>query len=238
MGMVKLTHPDYDWYQIFTNPSDAGHFAMARSRTYCIGRHKTRSCCIHDPFLLHERLKDMMHQLVTTRPSDYLIASKGEVLMEAEACARRRQVEFKPDCLNLWYLLLPREQETVRGLNALYLKRHGKRASEDPDLCYFLGDSLAYRTWSATSRKVPTFRMNSKTGKFWFPMFDRWATARERLSLMGFPVVPHMAAPMMVGVYPAADVRRASDVCGNSMQFNNAAMMQLIALSCFGPVPS
>ena len=201
-----------------------------------VGRHRQLSCCSHDPLEVADNMRAAVIAFIQTRPSDYLIASEDEVLLDAQECARKRGVEFLEGCTDLWYLLLEREQKAVLTLDEQYWVRFNADPCEDADLCYFLGDSPEYsRTWSAVSGKIPTFRMNSRSGKYWFPMFRRWLTAKERLALMGFPVIPEMACALKVGVFPSLDVHRASDVCGNAMHFSSTALMQLVALSCFGP---
>ena len=236
MGMVEETHPDHVFYQLMTEPADAGHAAMARLRTYIIGSHRERTACLYDPYLLQDRVSTSICAQVHTRPSDYLVAARDEVLQEAMAVAEQRRIPYRLGCTDLRYLLLPREIEAARALDKEYWERFGRDPCEDADLCYFLGDSPWHgRTWSAVSGKVPTFRMNCSTAKYWFPRWRRWLTPKEKLALMGFPVVPEMATSMMVGLFPSTEHARAAQVCGNAMHFASVALMQLLSLVCFGP---
>ena len=155
--------------------------------------------------------------------------------MEAETVARKRRVPFQVDKMDLRYLLTEREDETRARLDEKYLTKYGSLASNDQNLVYFLGDSAEYCSWSAASLKIPTYRMNSKTGKYWMPAHHRWLTAKERLCSMGFPCTPEIARSMDVPMLGAKDAKRAADLCGNAMHFTSCGIMQLIALACFGP---
>ena len=168
--------------------------------------------------------------------SDFLVASRAEILQEALEVSQKRNTCYFPEDLDLHYLLNQREVATKRELDAAYLERFHEFPSENPDLVYFLGDSAKYCSWSAVSGKIPTYRLNSATGKFWLPAWNRWLTAKERLVSMSFPVTLEMAEAMRTPVLGACDCKRAADMCGNSMHFVTAAAMQLIALCCFGPL--
>ena len=66
-------------------------------------------------------------------------------------------------------------------LHSQYRERFQKDPGSDPDLVYFLGDNPDYTVnWSAVSGKIPTFRRNAASGKFWFPSAARWMTCAEK----------------------------------------------------------
>ena len=70
----------------------------------------------------------------------------------------------------------------MRKLTAAYEKQYDDKAEKNPDLVFFLGDSPDFaKTWSASSGKIPTFRRNCASGKYWFPAQRRWLTSSERL---------------------------------------------------------
>ena len=93
-----------------------------------------------------------------------------------------RRIGFRSNIGDLSYLLTERELETVAALNREYHSRYRKPASEEASLVYFLGDSATFtKTWSATSKRLPTFRRNAACGKFWFPSKRRWMTNKEKL---------------------------------------------------------
>ena len=89
---------------------------------------------------------------------------------------------FRSNVGDLSYLLSDNETEYVRRYIEAYEERFpGHRAADNPNLCFFLGDNpLHMKTWSATSCKVPTFRRNAASGKYWFPFYRRWMTNSEK----------------------------------------------------------
>ena len=192
-----------------------------------------------DPFEMLSAIKEVCQAPgFQTTISDYLVASKPEIMLEAAELAERRKINFNldPDNLNFEGLLLERERETALTLNARYLLKYQQQPWANPELVYYLGDSSAYgNSWSACSGKIPTFRTNSSHGLFWMPSKGRWLTARERLTSMGWPCVHETAMAMDVPMFGAVDPKRASDLVGNAMHWQTAGIMQLVCLSCFGP---
>ena len=58
----------------------------------------------------------------------------------------------------------------------------------------------------------------------------------EKLAALGFPV--HKPVSDAMGLpqpLPVTDPARGDSVCGNSFHFSTAAIMVLLALTCFGP---
>lgn len=135
--------------------------------------------------------------------------------------------------LRLDPILLPREKQAVQQLRKYYRKRWpGQEPSDDEDLFFYLGDSPKNRrTWSATSRRLPTFRVGR--GKMWHCRTHRWLTGREKLATLGFPVSEPLGQSMGVPVLPVRCTKRAEQLAGNAMHFSNVGVMQLIALCCF-----
>ena len=235
MGMVEETHPDYDFYQLFSEPEHLGFGGLARYRTWVIGAHQERTACLHDPFELQEVLTQNFCSQPQAKVSDFLVASRAEILQEAFDMSQKRSLYYFPEDLDLNYFLNKREVSTKKSLDEAYLARFQQLPSQNKDLVYFLGDSAGYCSWSAVSGKIPTYRLNSASGTFWLPAWNRWLTSKERLVSMSFPVTNEMSEAMDTPLLGASDVKRASDLCGNSMHFTSAAAMQLIALTCFGP---
>ena len=141
---------------------------------------------------------------------------------------------------NDWsYLLTSVEKQRLADYEQEYRCRFGTDPAQDPDLVFFLGDTAAYRTWSATSKRIPTYRRNG--GKYWFPHHRRWLTAADKLSSLGFPINAESAGILGLTPLPLLDTLRASSICGNAMHLSNTMIMVLLAVSCFGPnktVPS
>ena len=150
--------------------------------------------------------------------------------------AKVRDVPFIPGTTSLRSILTEREDEARKRLDARYMLHTQKLAHTDKSLVYFLGDNPKTfgNSWSAISKKIPTYRMN--TGLYWIPSLDRWMTSKERLASMGWPVTAECATAMGTPLIGAVDPQQAGSLCGNAMHFQTAAIMQLIALGCFGPV--
>ena len=239
MEMMQTTHPLHYWYQMFSEPEDFGYGGVARYRTWCIGAHKRKTTILADPYELYEAIKARCTQESMTCIEDYLVATTQEIQQEAFHLALRRGKKFHPDIRDLRYLLTSREEETRVQLDRRYLAKTGSLPETDHQLIYFLGDNASYgASWSATSRKIPTFRVNAKTGIFWVPHLKRFLTAKEKLIAMGWPCTVELAKAMGLPLIGATDGKRAADLLGTAMHWQTAAIMQLIALSCFGPSDS
>ena len=235
MGMMEDTHPDHDFYQLYSEPANVGFSGLARYRTWAIGAHRKHTTCLFDPFDLQERLTAAFQKHVKAQVADFLVGSKFEIQMEASSLALRRGIPFRQGQGDLRYLLSTREEDTRQKLDAKYIQRFGSLPALNSNLVYFLGDSAEYCSWSAHSDKIPTYRLNSRNSLCWLPTQKRWLTQKERLCSMAFPSVPEIANAMDVPLLGATDIQRAADLCGNSMHFTTCGIMQLISLSCFGP---
>ena len=197
MGMVEDTHPDHDFYQLFSEPTDVGFRGLARSRTWVIGAHRQRTTCLYDPFQIQSTLSAAFRANVQAQVSDFLVASPSEIQMEASRVSLQRGIPFLSHEPNLAYLLGKGELSTKQGLDSKYMNLYQQHPMSNNNLVYFLGDSAAYCSWSASSQKIPTYRLNSKSGKYWLPAQQRWMTSKERLCSMGFPCVKEVAESMV-----------------------------------------
>lgn len=56
MGMFEDTHPQYNWYQMFSEPADFGYGGTARYRTWVIGAQQDSTTCLSDPFSLYDEV--------------------------------------------------------------------------------------------------------------------------------------------------------------------------------------
>ena len=201
-----------------------------------IGSHKTRSSCLYDPYQLQACLTDAFQKHVNAQVSDFFVASEKEILLEASRIGMRRKIPIQVGQKDVRYLLSERENLVRQALDSKYMDKFGQFPSQNSNLIYFLGDSAEYCSWSATSNKIPTYRLNSSTGLYWVPSLNRWLTSKERLCSMAFPCIPEISGAMNVPTLGATDAQRAADLCGNSMHFTTCGIMQLIALACFGPM--
>ena len=234
MGMLEDTHPEHDFYQMFSEPSDFGYLGLSRYRTWVVGSHQSKTVCLHDPFELLDDLKVAFKSTKGAQVEDFLVASEAELHMEAAALALRRKMKVPP--LGKFQALLNvRELLCKQQLDDKYIRVYGEHPSRNGNLVYYLGDSAEYCTWSAVSAKIPTYRTSARNGLYWLPQHCRWLTSKERLCSMGFPCTHETAESMGVPMLGATDIQRASDLCGNSMHFTTCGIMQLISLGCFGP---
>ncbi|CAE8617905.1 unnamed protein product [Polarella glacialis] len=226
----------YFLYQLFVDCSDVGRHGATRARTYVFCLHKVRGRYLTDIFELYYALKDRVSETVATRPSDYMIASREDILMEASEIAKVRKKDFRPLDVNLAYLLTDREEGCRQQYDSEYYRRFGKRPATNPDLCYYLRDEPSWSlTWSATSKRIPTYRTGS--GKMWFPFYNRFIVSRDILASMGFPVSQSVALAMGVPQVPMRDPKRAGDLAGNAMHLTSCFMVQICGLVCFGKRP-
>ena len=238
MGMMQDCHPDHTWFQMWSSPQDFGFDGLGRRRTWAVGSHNTRSTCRFDPFQVKEEIiSAFQSESVTTEISDYLIATKADVTMEAKEMAQRRGVLFRPDSINdLSYMMTPRELESKLEMDNKYVLLTGRRPETDRNLVYNLADSVNFGvSWSGTSGRIPTYRVNAKSSWYWLPHYGRFMCSRERLMSMGWPVAHPVARAMGCPLVGCSDTKRASDLAGNAMHFQSAGIMQLISLARFGP---
>ena len=87
---------DYQLYQFFVSPADAGYFGTQRSRTYIFFCHKRRCrhlCDIHEAY---RKVTKTLRKHIYTEPHDYYVATDAEILVSAERVARCRKIPFRP----------------------------------------------------------------------------------------------------------------------------------------------
>ncbi|CAJ1422350.1 unnamed protein product [Effrenium voratum] len=241
MDMVQDLHGDrFDWYQLFFQPADSGFTAVNRTRTYAIGCNREYSHCLYDPFELKDSLVSKLQgALQPTEVKDFLIASPTEIQLEAQQLAARRGVQYHANMEDLTYLLSKAELRRLQEYRKAYCQRFQQDPQNDENLICFLGDNPSYSlTWSASSGRCPTFRVNSKSGLFWLPAHSRFLTSKEKLTMMGWPVHPRVAEALDVHTIPSLDVLRAAQLAGNAMHMHSVALAQMIGLMCFGPLDS
>ena len=133
--------------------------------------------------------------------------------------------------LDFRYLLLPRELNAIREIKRKYRNKFKDAATNDKDLFIYLADSQTKKvTWSAISKRIPTFRTQS--AKMWHMQSNVWLSSRGKLASLGFPVTPGTALAMDVPMVAVSDTIRAAKIAGNSFQFGAIGVMQFVALVC------
>ena len=236
LGMLEDSHPDHHWHQLWSEPADFGFGGTARRRTWVMGAHSELTRPIEDPDDLLASIKASIADDLPCEVHDYLIASDAEINMEAMNVAISQNLsQFSPGSTPMSFLLSLREAKAMVDLDVKYFKRTGQESKTVRNLVYNLGDSGEWQSWSAASGKVPTYRLNQRSSKYWLPCLQRWMTSKERLVSMGFPVCREVASALNCPIIGAADSKRASDLLGNCMHFQSCGIFQLIALSAYGP---
>lgn len=227
-----LLGSDYFMWVFVVAAADSGHSGASRTRVYILFCHKLKGRVLMCPLTAYDVLSNRVKECVQTVPSDYLFGSPKDILVEAMRWAASRKIDYRPGCLDLTYLLLPREINAITYLADAYNDRFAPEcAAADPDLCMYLGDNPEWsKTWSAISGALPTLRMSA--GLLWFPFHKRWLLPIEKLLSQGVPVEANYAQSMKVVPVPVADHLRINDLVGNSMHFSSVAMIQLVGLSC------
>ncbi|CAE8599714.1 unnamed protein product, partial [Polarella glacialis] len=224
---------DYVFYQLFVEPSDAGHGGIGRKRTYVFCLHRANGVYLHDVFDMYAEITHEIQKVVSTKPGNYMVATAEHIALDALATAVSRKIPYQHGQSDLSYLLNEREVTNMRLFDQEYIKRYNRLPHYDDDLFYFLGDNFQYtKSWSAVSGKIPTYRRN--TGKYIHRASMRWLTSMDKLASLGFPVTSSTATSMGVKQLPVLDVQRAHVMSGNSMHFSNSAIVLLVGLTCFG----
>lgn len=94
--MVNLLYGyHYNIYPIYVSTDDVGHSGCSRNRVYVILAHKTRSRMLFNPYKMYKKVRKTIRKHVSTRPSDYLIAPKHEILLDAAEIARIRKLKLE-----------------------------------------------------------------------------------------------------------------------------------------------
>jgi hypothetical protein len=132
---------------------------------------------------------------------------------------------------NLGYLLNQREVQTAVEMARAYELQYNEPATSNPNLCFFLGDSSEYCTWSATSNRIPCFRMAD--GLFWFPKHGRFMVPADKMAALSMPTNAAYADVLGLPPLPVADRARCISHLGNCMHFTTVALIELIALISF-----
>ncbi|CAJ1446413.1 unnamed protein product [Effrenium voratum] len=231
----QLFMPEYRMLQLFVTPEDVGHSGVARARTYIYLYDWRKLEYLHDVFELYSNISKEIRKVARTQPEDYMVSTALTRAADEMHMARTRKKVYQHANPSVEYLLNERELLLVRQLDFAYISKFHRHPALDPGLVYFLGDNASFsRTWSASSRALPTFRKN--TGKYLFRRGMKFLTGQEKLAALGWPVNQGLAEEMMTTVMPSIDPTRSHFLAGNSMHLTNATVVLMVGLSCFGPV--
>ncbi|CAE7029452.1 unnamed protein product [Symbiodinium sp. CCMP2592] len=177
----------YNIYPLQVKTDDVGHSGVSRSRLYIILASK-QCQQIMDPGQLYSSVAERNRGRFSTQPKDYIIADEFEAGGICDVPGVRGKT-FRPNEPSLAYLLNQREQEAVAKLDDMYRERFREDPRQNWNLVYFLGDDPSWTaSWSAVGHRIPTFRTNCGTGKFWLPAAQRWLTGHgHALTTEGAP---------------------------------------------------
>ena len=92
LAMIKTIYGNhYNIQTLLCDTADVGHSAAPRTRMYVILSHKQRVTKTHDIEMMYMEISKRIRDLISTRPSDYLIACDSEIALEIEQLARTRK---------------------------------------------------------------------------------------------------------------------------------------------------
>ena len=91
-----LLADDYERLQFFVSPSDCGHAGMRRPRTYIIFWHRQKARHRFDVCHVYDMIKRAICATVSTKPSDYLIATRAQLQADAARVANVRRIPLRP----------------------------------------------------------------------------------------------------------------------------------------------
>ena len=94
--IVRLYGKHYDIHPIYATPGDQGHSGVARDRVYLILTLKKKLVPITDLQQLYVNVSKFIQKYVCTKPSDYMVSSKIDLLQEARKTAVCRQIRLRP----------------------------------------------------------------------------------------------------------------------------------------------
>ncbi|CAL1154811.1 unnamed protein product, partial [Cladocopium goreaui] len=127
----------------FSFCSGSGTAEMARAHMEQV-INRERSTALQDPFEVLDAVREACSATPGARATirNFLVSSKNEILLEASDLASRRGLIFRPDQMNMEYLLNQRERETIKILNARYHLKFQKHPWENEELVYYLGGKV------------------------------------------------------------------------------------------------
>jgi hypothetical protein len=96
MQMVRLLYgKHYKIYPLYVQTADQGHTGSTRSRVYVVLAHRLRATMTFDIYDMYEAVSKHLEAHIRTKPSDYLVSSRQEVLLDAGDVARTRNKKFR-----------------------------------------------------------------------------------------------------------------------------------------------
>lgn len=96
MNMIaKLYSKYYNICVLKVSPQDQGHSGVARDRVYLVLTLKSQVEQVFNPNMLYAKITEYITARVQTRPRDYLISDRVDLLMEAGRTASVRKIPLR-----------------------------------------------------------------------------------------------------------------------------------------------
>ncbi len=221
------------WYVlqvILVHPEHAGYNMVNRPRQVIVGVRKGVAQITRDMQAVYDVASSALATNLTI--STMYIADAMEVMQEEieESTARCIVPRFRGD---LSYCLHATMRKYISRFDYQYWQGFCRLPHTDVDLIYNLQDNPSARlTWSATSRRLPTMRRDSR--RLWIPSRARWLSFKERLSGMGFAAYIELANAAGVKQFPADFCRTKPHqmMLGDSMHVGAMGVVLGVALAC------
>lgn len=96
MKLIEYLYGEhYHIHKLLVDVEDVGHSGTRRERVYIILAHKTRTIQLLDPKALYFAISSEIKSRISTRPSDYFVSNRTEVILAAQELAFKRKKVFK-----------------------------------------------------------------------------------------------------------------------------------------------
>ena len=218
-------------FDVHTDPWQTGHGANSRKRVYQIGYSETACKVLGDPCEFYVELcKDLQKQQVDISGA-YFETSEEEFQAEKQSMTS----EYRHGPENDFYDTLTEFEKTnYIGYRNGWKSRTGQEwSSDNPNIVCVLGQNPK-RRWSATSVKgrLPGLMHASSNRRIWSGRLRRWLLAKEKLGIMGWPVLPEVAQAYGTRILDWRTLHGAHELIGNGMHVPNLLLVMVSALAC------
>ena len=132
------------------------------------------------------------------------------------------------------YLLLASERRRCQQYELMWLERYGRRAAEDPDAIFHLGDNPTARCCWTGSGLFPSLRRSM--GILWHPYSRSMLLPSERLSLLGWPLFQDLATAAGCNIvrtpFEGRGQLRLNAMAGNAYHIPTFGVWAFVVLAC------
>ena len=96
MNDIQKLLPEYNLYQLFVKPEDAGHSAVNRLRTYVYCAHKETCEYLFDVFETYNAVTEAIKEVTQTRCRDYFVSNQRQREVHSWNICRKRKIPWRP----------------------------------------------------------------------------------------------------------------------------------------------